>query len=244
MRNGQKVFAGLDAEWARLRWTTDPSVVAAWADAEPILAEFANAEAVVAGAGRRGEVAYTNAVVGALLRLAADKRAARTLLQSVLPGLAGRVRHLRVRCAGGRPLPGWDDLEDLGTDLVAMAVERIAALAGTSPPWPAAAVVGGAWRRARTVADATVRHEQLALPLDAAERVAAGSGRSAAEDLATELVDAVERRVLRQGDAQLIYLTRVLGYAPAELVSPGGPDARALRTRRARAERALLAASA
>lgn len=245
MRNGQMVFAALDDEWSRLPWTRDTRVAVSWATQEPLLAAFETAEDVVQGTRRRGEVESTNAVVGALLRLARDERVARTLLQAVLPGLQGRVRHLEVCSVGRRPLPGWDDLEDLGTDMVAIAIERIQRLAGTSPPWPASAIVGGTWRRVRTVAAVAQRHEQLALPLDeAAAMPTAGSGRSAAQELAEELASAVQRRALRPHDAQLIYLTRVLGYTPAELVVDGGPDARALRARRARAERALLAASA
>ena len=246
MRNGLQVFTALDDEWSRLPWTGDRRVVGAWAESEPVLAASAKtAVEVVQSAQRRGEVEQANAVVGALLRLADNDRVARTLLQAVLPGLRGRVCRVGARSAGRRPLPGWDSLEDLGTDMVAMAIERIARLAGTSPSWPASAIVGGTWRRVRTAAEVTLRHEQLAFSLEeAAEVPAAGSERSTAQELAEELSSAVQRQALRPGDAQLIYLTRVLGYSPAELASAGGPDARALRARRARAERALLAASA
>lgn len=246
MRNGLQVFAALDDEWSRLPWTRDPRVAGAWAESEPVLAVSATTAAeVVRVAQRRGEVEHANAIVGALLRLADNDRVARTLLQAVLPGLRGRVCHVGARSAGRRPLPGWDNLDDLGTDMVAMAIERIARLAGTSPSWPASAIVGGTWRRVRTAAEVTLRHEQLVFSLDeAAEVPAAGSGRSTAQELAEELSSAVRRQALRPGDAQLIYLTRVLGYSPAELAVAGGPDARALRARRARAERALLAVSA
>ena len=245
MRKGQQVFDALDDEWTRLPWIHDRSIATAWAAAEAVLTTHVTPVDIVQAAQRRGEVEQTNAIVGALLRLADDDRASRALLQAVLPGLRARIRHVGARSAVRRPLPGWDSLDDLGTDMVAMAVERIARLAGSSPPWPAAAIVGGTWRRVRTAAEVALRHEQLAFPLDeAAEVPVAGSGRSTAQELAEELASAVQRQALRPGDARLIYLTRVLGYSPAELAVAGGPDARALRTRRSRAERALLAASA
>ncbi|MGH9031628.1 MAG: hypothetical protein ACRDZV_05815, partial [Acidimicrobiia bacterium] len=99
MRSGQQVFDALDEEWARLPWIHDRITAAAWAAGEVVLTTHLTPAAVVRAAQRRGAVEQTNAIVGALLRLADDDRASRALLQAVLPGLRARVRHVGVRSA-------------------------------------------------------------------------------------------------------------------------------------------------
>ncbi|MEO6120775.1 MAG: hypothetical protein ABIW46_04940, partial [Acidimicrobiales bacterium] len=168
------LFVSLEQEWSRLAWTTDAAVVTGWAAREPLLLDCVTAVGVVGRCRRRGEVDDTNAVVGALLRLArGDDHATRTLLQAVLPGLAARVRRVANRSVGHRPLPGCDSVEDLGGEMVATALERISRLAGTSPSWPAAAIVGGTWRAVRTNAGSALRCEQLRLPLESAQSLPA-----------------------------------------------------------------------
>jgi hypothetical protein len=75
-------------------------------------------------------------VLGALLRHAAEPLAARAVLQAVVPAL----RTLAARRVGGsRQLAqqAWEAGDDFEADVVEVALRRIAALAGTSPTWPA-----------------------------------------------------------------------------------------------------------
>ena len=230
------IFAALEREWSHLGWVLDPDVVSVWATTEPLLADCPTARAVVTRCERRGEVEDSNAVVGSLLRLADhDHHAIRALLQAVLPGLATRVARPARKSVGHRPLPGWDSLEDLGGEMVAGALERINQLTGSSPPWPAAAIVGSTWRRVRTAASANLRAEQMTLPLENARSIAAPPERCCLGVLSAELSAAVERDSLRRQDAAVVYATRVLGFTPAEVASESGRDVRAVRAQSSRA---------
>ena len=234
-----RLFEALDAEWAVVG--ASPPARAAferWAMVEPALAGMASpAEAV--RSCRAATPAAAAAVLGALLRHAGEPLAARAVLQAVVPAL----RTLAARRAGGsRQLTRqtWEAGDDFEADVVEVALRRIAALAGTSPTWPAQAICESTWM---TVRAALVRSSRWGTPASLDDDVAdvvASPARSGAEALALAVVDAVRAQRLAVDDARVIYATRVLGHTPAELASAQGRDVRALRAQRARAERRLV----
>lgn len=239
------LFRSLDDEWAQLgRSAAACAALARWVTQEPVLAGFDNPAAVVELCRKPKDPDRVNAVLGALLRLADDHLAGRTLLQAVLPGLL-------TRAARGtwlaRPAPQcsalWDGAEEFGQELVGELWQRIRALAGTSPRFPACVLVEGAWRRVRQRGETARARGRCTVPLSEAAPVLAdpGRGRSSAEALTACLVDAVRRRRLRPAQAGLVYTTRVLGHPTSDLVGRFGPDRQAVRARRARVERILEA---
>jgi hypothetical protein len=235
-----RLFEALDAEWAQVGATANAAAaLGRWAEDEPALAEVASpAEAV--RRCRSSAPAEAAALLGALLRQAGDPLAARAVLQAVVPSLraqaarrVGGVRHLRTG-------QGWEAGDDFDADVVAVALARIAELAGTSPAWPAQAICEATWACLRVSASRSVR-QLSAGDLDAeAESVEAPPSRTDAETLAMVVAAAVRARWLATDDAQVIYATRVLGHTPAELAAAQGRDVRALRAQRARAERRLV----
>jgi hypothetical protein len=236
----KRLFEALDAEWNRISATPEAVVaLRCWAEGEPALADLASpAEAV--RRCRSSSPAAAAAVLGALLRHAGEPLAARAVLQAVVPSLraqaarrVGGVRHLRTG-------QGWEGADDFDADVVAVALARIAELAGTSPAWPAQAICEATWASLRVSASHSVR-QLLAEEIDAeAESVEAGPSRTDAETLAMVVAGAVRAQWLATDDAQVIYATRVLGHSPAELAAAQGRDVRALRAQRARAERRLV----
>lgn len=243
METTLNVIRALDLEWETLG-ASPPyrSALARWAEREPALAGPSSPAEVVAGCHSRADRVAANAVVGALLRLAGDPLAARSVLQAILPGLAARGAKGMFMARPSRLCPAaWDGFEELGQELVATAWERIADLAGTSPAWPACVLVEGAWRRVRYRGETYRNQARATCSLDTARAAQADVGCSPGESLAACLLDAVEAGRLRPAQAGVIYTTRVLGHSPASLVPRCGPDAQAVRARRSRAERALVA---
>jgi hypothetical protein len=236
------IIKALDDEWETLGTSRMyREALAHWCEAEEVLAGFASPADVVKRAERRGDPAGANELIGALLRLAGDPLAARTLLQALLPGLASRAaRGAWAARASRRCAPACEGLDELDQEVVASAWERIVTLAGTSPEWPACVLVEGAWRRVRQRAETARARSCRSVPLAGAARVEVNLERPAPEALTVHLVDEVRRGRLRPADAGLVYTTRVLGHSPAELAPCLGVDARALRARRARIEGRLV----
>jgi hypothetical protein len=144
------------------------------------------------------------------------------------------VRHLGT---GQR----WEASDDFDADVVEVALGRIAALAGTSPAWPAQAICEATWAGLRVGASRAARSGPAPVDIDAeADTIEAGPPRSSAETLAMVVAAAVRAQWLAADDAQVIYATRVLGHSPAEVAAAQGRDVRALRAQRARAERRLV----
>lgn len=234
-----RLFEALDAEWAVVG--ASPPARAAferWAMVEPALAGMASpADAVRSCRAATPDAAA--AVLGALLRNAGEPLAARAVLQAVVPAL----RTLAARRAGGsRQLTrqAWEAGDDFEADVVEVALRRIAALAGTSPTWPAQAICESTWMTLRAALVRSLRWGTLASLHDDVANVVASPSRSGAEALALAVVDAVQAHRLAVDDARVIYATRVLGHSPAELARAQGRDVRALRAQRARAERRLV----
>ena len=170
-----------------------------------------------------------NQPVGALLRLAADPVAARTLLQVLLPGLNIRIGRAAAKEARCRRRSGA--LDELAQEVVGAAWERIAALAGTSPAWPACELVEGAWRRVRHEREKGRLCQRRLWPLEGATPQAEPEWtRTTAEELTMCLVDAVRAGRLRPSQAGVVYTTRVLGVrlgrslgAAVRMSGPSGP---------------------
>ncbi len=165
--------------------------------------------------------------------------AARAVLQAVVPAL----RTLAARRAGGsRQLTrqAWEAGDDFEADVVEVALRRIAALAGTTPTWPAQAICESTWMTLRAALVRSSRWGTLASLHDDVPDVVASPARSGAEALTLAVVGAVQAHRLAVDDARVIYATRVLGHTPAELARAQGRDVRALRAQRARAERRLV----
>jgi len=233
-------FRSLALDWEAMgRSARARMALRRWRHAEPSLAGFDSPADVVARCQRRGDPRAANALVGALLRLAADDDlAARAVLQAVLPSLAARA--WRRRWDAGHE-GAWDGVEEVDAELVACALERIRELSGTSPEWPAQAIVEVAYARFRWAADVARRRRPRTVPLGPSHDLPAEPADR--PDLGSVLVEAVRDGTLRRRDAALIYATRVLGYNPGEIAEHQRRDVRAVRYQRARAERTLVAVS-
>ncbi|MDQ3573475.1 MAG: hypothetical protein M3404_00885 [Actinomycetota bacterium] len=234
-------FRSLDQEWAVLgRSARARAAIKRWSECEPTLGDYDSPAQVVAACQVRGDPQRSSALLGAILRLAHDDLAARTVLQAVLPSLAARAwRGAKwARCQGASL---EDSVEELNAEVLVAALERIRELAGTTPAWPAQAIVEHAWRRIRSEREGRFR-EAATVPLTAVADRPAGPDRSAAEELAAVVARAVRSGHVQLRDAEVIVMTRVLGYAPEEVATKQGRDVRTLRMRRLRAERALATA--
>jgi hypothetical protein len=239
----KNLYRSLDHEWAYLgRSDAARAALARWATQETVLADLDDLAQLVEVCRKKKDP--DNALLGALLRLANDDLAARTLLQAILPGLLTRAARGTWLARPTSHCPAvWDGAEEFGHELVAELWERIRALAGTSPRFPACVLVEGAWRRVRQRGETARARSRSSFPLTEAASASVDTGRdgSAAEALTGCLVDAVRCRRLRPAEAGLVYTTRVLGHPTTALVGRFGPDNRAVRARRARVERKLQA---
>ncbi|MHB1446917.1 MAG: hypothetical protein ACYCZV_14860, partial [Acidimicrobiales bacterium] len=153
-------------------------------------------------------------------------------LALLTPGLAA---------AAARLARAWGlDRGEVDQDVIAAAWERLMALAGTTPPWPATAIVFGARSRVRNRLVTEARRRRLAARL-APEGPAPGPE---AEVIAPRLLsEAAARKVVSADAARLVWATRVMGYRLAELAGPGRAES-TLRVKRWEAERALRSAAA
>lgn len=215
--------------------------VGRWAHTEPQLAGFQDLAEVVDRCHRRGDAAAANRLLAAVVRLAdRDPLAGRTVLQAVLPGLA--ALSLRARRLGWcRPGGVWSGAGELDQELLALACERIDALAGQQLEWPASTIVGQVWRRIRMASaqHRTQRYRHTQLDPGRVAEALPTAGEAWEQQLTRLLCDAVRGGTLARPDGAVIYSTRVLGVSPAEVAERLDIDVRALWQRRRRAERAL-----
>lgn len=239
------LFRQLDDEWQTLA-SSAPAREATrrWGHEEPRLLPFADPAQLVAQSHVREDAATAHRLLGALLRVADDDvMAQRALLQAVLPGLAALSRRGR-RLGWCRTGGVWSDTAELDQELVGLAWERIAALAGQDLGWPAMTIVDQVWRRARVLSAQHRRQRRRCDSLNhpsAADRVPAEE--EAWEPQMTRLLcDAVRRGTIPLGDGAVIFTTRVIGVPTAEVAQRLDVDVRTLLQRRYRAERRLAAA--
>lgn len=137
---------------------------------------------------------------GRLLRLAVDDEfAQQTVIQVILPGLLAMSRraHYMVGASGGP----WADHDDLEQEIVAIAYERIRALAGTTQAWPARTLLDQTWRRLRLLHDRDRQWKACWVPMDGGRDIPGSNDRSPVEELAQVVVDAVRTGSLAPGVA-------------------------------------------
>lgn len=204
----------LERDWSVT--AAGPEAVAAcarWARSTPGLAGLTSPAEVVARCHERGDPGASAALLRAVLgQVDTGPWPARTVLQTVLPGVASVARRARVLLGPGAP---WQGAGELDQEAVTIAYDRIAALAGDPPRWPAMAIVDGTWQRLRRAAIAERRSSATCERFAAA--CAAGPATTAGEELAHLLVDAVEMGILGQVDARLVYANRLEDVSIEEL---------------------------
>lgn len=222
------VMDQLDAEWRALG--RSPDMLAAlerWGDADPVL-RFRDLDALVTRVERRdADPAATDAILSALARRAPhDRRAARVLLQLVLPGCKALVR-----C---HPI---GERRERSALVAAAAWERIRTYPIERRPTKVAAnvIADVRHRLLRTTRAATwtpiERVPERLLPLV--------SGPERATEAIGLLAAAVRTGVIDHESARLVLLTRVVGVEMAEISKVEGTSQQTLRRRRLRAEARL-----
>jgi len=240
MSETPNLFRLLEIEWqAEAQGLAARAALRRWQLVEPSLADLTSPAAVVRRCQQR-DFGHSQAILIAVLRQGADDPwAARTVLQAVLPGLAAISRRAAVFVGGGWPV--WQTLDDLDQHVVVVAIERIAALATSPPPWPARAIVDGTWQRVRAYTRRVRRQAHRQSNLDTATELGVAGGRTAEEDIAIMLADAVARGRLDTPDADLIRRSRLGGERVEDIAQSTGVAARSLWRRRATAERRFVA---
>lgn len=223
----------LEREWEHLVASEEAArALDHWQRIDPRLAGAGSVAGLVAAANRPGQPEESNAILAGLLELSGqDPLARRCLLQALLPVL--------VSLAGRYPSAGETPDERL-QQVLALALERIRDLCGTGERWPAVSVANFVRDRLRR-AEASARRTQR-VPFDETRHLPA-SAPTASERLASVIVDGLRRGVLRQGEAAIVYTTRVAGVPCRALAAAQGLDPALVRTRRLRAERQLADAA-
>jgi hypothetical protein len=227
-------------------WSRDgesPDAVTAmtrWAEHRPDLVAYATPAHLVRACHTRSDSTAKRLLDELTEEAAADPWAARTVLQALLPGLAGIARRHYDQLVGDGREP-FADIGDLDQFLVATAFERITEIAAEVPRFRVRSVLDSTWTRLRAHAAAHRRDWDTLVPLGEATDHTARPERSAAEELAATLVDAVERRVLCPVDAGLVYATRVVGHTTADVAGTLAWRTPSLVRRRHRVERLLAA---
>ncbi len=239
MSDGASLFRRLECDWQRQGASAEArSALARWAEAQPVLRGLGSPLEVVRRCHDRRDPSAGRVLVAAVLAEAADDPvAATTVVQALLPGIAGVAHRARGLFEG--KVAVWESYEELDQHVVTLAYERVAALAGTTDPWAARVIVDGIWQRLRNYARAERRRARCqddfarkALRLEPAP--------SAADELAGVLADAVERGVVERAHAEVVYSVRV-GGRPPEVVAPAvGHSARTVWRWLRRAEDALV----
>jgi len=232
------IFRALEAEWRTLGLSDcAKAALERWSQVEPELAGFASPAAIVDRCQRRSDRSVSNVLLGALLRLADDPLARRTLLQALLPSLAARASKA-ARLAGAF---GSNTLAEWSQEMVVQTLGRIGDLAGTSPDWPAIAIVETAWWRMEVMIAAEHRRQRNDVPLDGTADPAAPPEQTPADQLVAELIRAVRSDRINRRAAGIIYTTRIGGHSFEEVAAWDGRGVAAVRKARFRAECALAA---
>ena len=241
MSDAINLFRVIERDWQR-EGASPPAqtALARWAEDQPALAGFTSPLEVVQRCHDRAQRDGSRALLVAVLSWAKrDRLAARTVLQAVLPGLAGISR--RAYGFVG-PSGVWQAIDELDQHVVAVAYERIHALSATGDPWGTVGIIDGTWQRVRTYALAALRERDRRTELSehGVAELRAGPDRSAAEELVVALLDAVRRGVLERVDAGIVYQCHIHGLAVEALAPAIGCNVRSVWRRRARAEQRLV----
>ena len=238
MWEGPNLLRALDEEWREVGTSAAARrALRRWADIDAVLSELTDPAELVRRCHSR-EDAGAGVLLGAVIRHApTDRLAARTVLQAVLPGLAAISRRARGFVGPGRV---WGRVDELDQHVVAVAYERIHALASAPPAWVTTALVDGTWQRVRWYA---VRQRSDALRragLSEAAATPAPVAPTPGAELADVLADAVALGVLQELDAWVVFHSRVTGVAMPVLAADLGVGCRRLWRRRERAEKRLV----
>ncbi len=238
MHEQRNVFARLDDEWRAMGSGAPARQAAArWIEQSDLFCGLATPAAVVGRCHQRSDPARSRALLSFLLLVGDDDAwARRTVLQALLPALAGVAERARELVKGTvRP---WVSFDDLDQHVVSLACERIAELSGTAEPWVARVVQDGVWQRLRNHARVERRRAEREGPLDEMERGEEDDS-TAAEELVALLQDAVQRRVITPDVACVVYSFRIAGRSPDDMASTMGRSARTLWRWLERGERVL-----
>lgn len=215
--------------------------VAGWAATEPVLCGYPT-PAHVAAAIRIARPIEQDALVGALIRLAAEDDLAQL---TVVAGLSRRLGWIVTGWRRAGVPPG--ELGELESDLLCGCWMAVAALArsfgggGEVPPRLAMSIVQTAWQEVRAPRRRQRRHDSRrdgSITQPRSQPAVAPAG----EELATVIVSAVKARQVSVTGARLIFATRVAGWSVTETAERLGCSPQSVRTRRARAEQRLAAA--
>ncbi len=223
-----RLCSRLDAEWRRVGASpAGRAAVRRWAEEEPALAGATSALGVLARCQRHGD---GQEALAAVLRLAdTDEFARQTVIQALLPGLVALAR--RAHYMVGPGLAGWASEDELEQEIVTIAYERTRALAGTTQAWPANTLLAQTTIRLRVRHQTGRRRDWWHLPLDDVNEsdVPPGRDRSAAEELAQVVIDALRDGTLAEGPAGMFYTCRVLGYPGNRVRREPGCSARSVK---------------
>lgn len=237
MRN---LLHDVEADWVRDADGFDArAALARWRHKHPELGAFTSPGDLVRRCHSRTDPDSVRAADTLMDEARDDPWAARTILAVLLPGL-GRLIRARRDLIGDNREP-FASVEELDQFVLSTAYERIAEGPSPSRTCQLQAVLDTTAGRLRN--HATAHHRDFSRRGELSDNIPdpLGGGRTTAEELAAALVDAVERGVLRAGDARLVYATRVAGHSTAELADAMSWQRPSLRRRRQRVERLLAA---
>lgn len=230
----------LEHTWAHDGRSADAiAALSRWTTTRPGLTSYSTPADLVAAAHSRRDAVAVRLVEDLTAEAPSDRWAARTVLHALLPGLGALARLRRNLVGPGEP---FDSIRELDQFIVCAALERIAQVfASPTTAFGLHDILASTTRRLRTHVAGHRRERHARAPLDAAAARVAPPARTAAEELAAVLVDAVERGLLRPVDAGLVYTTRVVGQAPADLAASLAWRTPSLVRRRHRVEQVLAA---
>lgn len=191
---------------------------------------------------RDGGPPVQDRLLGELLMVARDDPLAQL---AVLSSLSRRLA--TAVSAWARGGASAHDLAELEADLVSACWAEVAAMAGAVaagqalPERVGLVLTDRARQAVRTSRRRELRARGYVVEGPDIEHLAAGAERTAAERLAYELSGAVKAGRISAKAAQPVFLTRVMGYSPAQAAERLGCNVDVLRATRSRAERALVA---
>jgi len=242
MANPLDLLGLLDAEWAQLaERPSNRRRLRCWQVEQAALRAVDDLRGVV----RRIDEATldeSTAIVWALLDLVAsgDELAARVVLQSIVPGLAGEVGWLVSWARRVAPsMLGDGEVDQL---LVIAGVDAVNHAAGAQRAWPISSMLRRAHRTLVRETRSIEAWRRSTWPLDGGDV----PGQPDTEDLSpgAALVDALDQArrsgVVSNAEVRLLWLIDVEGYTTSELAPDLGISPRAVAQRRLRAERRLI----
>jgi len=210
-----------------------------WAQHDPDLIRFASPLQLVRTCNRRTDRVARHSVDRLTEVADTDPWAVRTVLQTLLPGLAAMARQHKDLVGTSRE--PFDTIDELDQFLVCTAFERITEVGAEVEHFRMRTVLDSTWSRLRAHAAAHRRDHRMKVPIADGAGLPAPPPRSEAEELAATLIDAVDRDVLRTVDAGLIYTTRVVGHTSTEVAQALAWNVDAFYRRRNRAQAVVVA---